>query len=118
MLYILFFTCVSTPLYISFHKPNRKNGIDAWNLANLIVDICFGIDIFVVFFSAFYDDDFQIVDNLKDIARNYIFGWFFLDLIAITPFDEFTSKRETKENTNVNAMVRMAKLGRIRKTEK
>lgn len=65
--------------------------MNTWEYINLIVDVFFGIDIIVIYFSAFYDDDFVIIDNLKDIARNYIIGWFLLDLMAITPFDEFTS---------------------------
>ena len=59
-------------------------------MINITVDIIFGIDIIVIFFSAFYDSDFQLVDNLKDIARNYVTGWFIIDLFAITPFDEFS----------------------------
>ena len=85
MTFCLIFTCCSTPLFISFHE--EKDTMDSWQYINLIVDIFFGIDIIVIFFSAFYDDDFQIVEELKDIARNYMFGWFLLDLMAITPFD-------------------------------
>ena len=75
-------------MFISFHDEPDE-GMDAWMLSNIIVDIFFGIDILIVFFSAFFDDDFYIVDELKDIARFYILGWFFLDVLAITPFDVF-----------------------------
>ena len=85
--YLLIYTCISMPLFISFYKPDKEKGIDTWVLINIIVDIFFGMDIIVVFLSAFYDEDFYIIDDLKDIARNYIFGWFILDICAITPFD-------------------------------
>ena len=75
------------PLFVSFYKPDPKKWPDTWELVNLIVDIFFGVDIIVVYFSAFYDEDFYVYDDLGDIARNYIFGWFFLDLCAIIPFD-------------------------------
>ena len=73
-----------------------------WEVINLVVDICFAIDIFVVFLSAFYDHDFQIIDNAADIARNYIFGWFFLDVLAITPFDLISAENGEKGNNNMN----------------
>ena len=43
-----------------------------------------------MFLTAFYNDDFHIIDDTKIIARNYIFGWFLLDVMAITPFDAFS----------------------------
>ena len=96
--YLLIYTCISTPLFISFHKSNSENELTNWELVNVIVDIFFGIDIIVVFLSAFYDEDFIITENLKDIARNYIFGWFLLDLCAIIPFDKFNSDSEENDS--------------------
>ena len=58
-----------------------------WEYINLIVDVFFGLDIIVIFFSAFLDSEFLLIDDIKDIARYYFFGWFLLDLMAITPFD-------------------------------
>ena len=63
---------------------------DAWTTMNFIVDCCFAIDIIVNFFSASYDLNYNIVEDLKSIAKHYIYGWFFLDLGAIIPFDSFT----------------------------
>ena len=83
----ILFTCCSTPLYVSFHDD--AVGKDTWYYVNVSVDIVFGIDIIVNFFSAYYDNDFVLFDNCKDIAFNYLFGWFILDLLAITPFEEF-----------------------------
>lgn len=57
MTLFLIFTCLSTPLFIAFHEDHREV-LTNWELVNLIVDLFFAIDIFVVFFTAFYDDDF------------------------------------------------------------
>lgn len=89
MTLILILTCTTTPLFIAFHKPDTDRQVDPFIVSNVVVDILFGIDIVVVFFSAFYDEDFYLIDNLKDIARHYIFGWFMLDVLAIIPFDMF-----------------------------
>ena len=51
---------------------------------------------------------------MKDIGRNYVFGWFLLDAMAITPFDEFTSSASDGSNSGkMNEIVRIAKLGRM-----
>jgi hypothetical protein len=110
--YLLIFTCTSTPLFIAFHdsEPGQTTN---WEWINIIVDSFFAIDIFVVYFSAFYDDDFQIVENCSDISRNYIFGWFFLDVMAITPFDALSSSGSTEGGGDASQLVRIAKLGRM-----
>lgn len=83
----------------------------------MVIDVCFGLDIIVVFFSAFYDEDFYIIDNLKDIARYYLFGWFLLDILAIVPFDHLAAinNDDSDSSGNVNAVARIAKLGRMQK---
>lgn len=97
--FCIFFSCCSTPLYVSFNEDTYGQG--PWYFVNLSIDIIFGIDIFIIFFSAFYDDDFQLIDDLRDIARNYLLGWFLLDILAITPFEEF-SKNENDSTGDVN----------------
>ena len=97
--FCILFTCCSTPVYVAFTRETDSS--DLWYIVNFTVDFIFGIDIVVIFFSAFYDSDFQLVDNLKDIARNYLTGWFLIDLLAIIPFEEF-SKSEMDSHGNVN----------------
>ena len=96
--FCIIFTCFSTPLFLSFHE--ERDGKDLWYLINMVVDIIFGIDIIIIFFSAFYDDDYQLIDNLNGIARNYIFGWFFFDVLAILPFEEFSSLGNSENDLN------------------
>ena len=54
MTILLVFTCASTPLFIAFHEP-EPDKIDSFTISNIMIDIFFGIDIIVVFFSAFYN---------------------------------------------------------------
>lgn len=100
MTFCLIFTCMSTPLYISFQE--NAETMTPWEWINLAVDILFVIDIIVVFLSAFYNDDFQIVDNLKDIARHYLFGWFLIDVLAIMPFDLLSSRSVEGNSGSMN----------------
>lgn len=53
---------------------------------DMIVDILFTIDILVNFLSA-YEDPITLmpVVKFKDIAKNYVSGWFALDVVAVMP---------------------------------
>lgn len=53
----------------------------------MVFDILFTIDIFVQFVSAYHDDDYYLIDDLKNIAKNYLTTWFVIDVSAIFPFD-------------------------------
>lgn len=76
---------VYTPLHVSF--ANVDDGFTFGTTLNIIMDLIFGIDIIVVFFSAYYNEDFKIIEDRKRIAIEYLKGWFLLDLVAIIPFD-------------------------------
>ena len=56
----LLMMCITMPIFIAFvdeTKTDQRNSID-WVTLNLVQDIIFGIDIFVVFHSVFYNEDF------------------------------------------------------------
>ena len=77
-----------TPIYIAFHEVSdeESSGFDI-NLVNAIIDIVFGIDIVIVFISPYYDDDFRLIDEHKQIAKTYLYGWFVPDVLAVLPIE-------------------------------
>jgi len=79
---ILIFTCLSTPYLISFEGDSL-----GWQILNYAIDSCFLIDVFFSFNTAFYDDDFIIIEDRKRIGCAYLKSWFFIDITAIIPFD-------------------------------
>ena len=58
MALVLIITCAVTPIRIAFYTTDGS----FWILINYIIDILFALDIIIIFNTAFYDDDFQIVD--------------------------------------------------------
>ena len=56
-----------TPLNIAFQAENVKHKISEW-----LIDLCFAVDIFVIFFSAYYDEELAVVDTRSEINKNYI----------------------------------------------
>ena len=85
MTLVLVFTCIQTPLNIAFNDLDNSN--DNGRYVDYVIDFLFFIDILVIFNSAFYNDDSEIIDDRKEIARSYAKGWFVVDVLAIVPFD-------------------------------
>ena len=54
---------------------------------NTTIDLLFVFDIIIIFNSAFYNEFNEILDDRKVIAKNYLTGWFTIDVVAIIPFD-------------------------------
>ena len=80
---ILLYTCIATPARMAFSDGPDPVG---WAIIKWTTDSLFLIDIIIIFFSATQNDDFEICDDRKQICKDYIFGWFFLDVFAIVPF--------------------------------
>lgn len=84
---ILVFTSLATPVRIAFAEDEST----AWEMLNYTVDILFLMDIIIAFNMAFFDEDNILIVERKMIAFHYVRTWFFLDLIAIIPFDLLSS---------------------------
>ncbi len=57
-----------------------------WLLINLIINVIYIMDTFILFFRAYYDDEGILVYELKKIARNYgCSRQFLLNLISCFP---------------------------------
>lgn len=85
MSFILVLSCILTPVDLAF--PLIRDEIESYNRFLYTIDVLFLCDIIATFFSAFEDFDLKINDDLKDIAANYLKGWFMIDFISIFPID-------------------------------
>jgi len=52
---ILLFSCLSTPYNIAFGAVEEPL---TWTIINFTIDACFLVDIFIIFNSAYYDEEF------------------------------------------------------------
>lgn len=43
------------------------------------------------FFSAYFDEETNVIDDRKKIFKNYMCGWFLIDFLSIFPFEAILS---------------------------
>ena len=83
---VLLIACVITPLNIAFINEDEEQSLGNM-ITNYVIDFFFLVDILIIFNSAYYNEDSDLIQDRGMIAYNYITGWFFIDLFAIIPFD-------------------------------
>ena len=109
MTFILILTCLFTPINIAFSYSQTG---DLMHIINYAIDIFYLVDIIVIFNTAIYDQQENLVQSRKAIAVSYLTGWFTVDLLSIIPFSwAFKQSR-------YNNLARVARAGRLYKLVK
>jgi hypothetical protein len=122
---LLLFVCIVIPWRITF----IENETSGWYWSFLGIDFIFLIDMVITFFTSITDNEkLQEETDKKIIAKNYFSGWFWIDLVSIFPFDEFTTfvtnlgvdhvdtgEHGGQHNPQANVMLRTIKLGKLGK---
>ena len=80
---------------------------------NLLIEVFFLLDIICNFLTEYKDPEtYEKIRNLSLIAKRYIMsGWFFLDVIAIIPFNYINNGN----NTMFIKLIRLLRLPRLAK---
>lgn len=78
----------------------------------IIIDLFFLMDILIIMNSAFYDMDMNMIESRCEIIKWYLKGWFWIDFLAIVPFELILM------SSGFNSMVRISKIGRLYKLVK
>lgn len=78
---VLIFTCAVTPFRLAFYEKEDTT----WEVINGVVDLIFFVDMILIFNTAYYDEDFKMIQHRGVIALTYMRGWFLIDLLAIFP---------------------------------
>lgn len=80
---VLLFACLVTPYRIAFIAKDDQ----AWNIIDAVVDVLFVFDMILIFNTAYYDNNYRLIDNRKQIAKAYLTSWFSIDAISVTPME-------------------------------
>lgn len=81
---VLIFTCMVTPYRIAFVEEDAFE----WVLANNLIDFLFLIDMILCFMTAYYTEEYELIEDRAIIAKTYLTGWFLIDFLAIFPFEK------------------------------
>jgi hypothetical protein len=103
---VLIFSSLMSPYRLAFIEVDDTK----WKIINTFVDMCFTIDILIVFNTAYYDEDYKIVEDRKNIAKTYLKGWFIIDVGAVIPFEFIFGSIGT-----YNGLIKIARIGRLYK---
>ena len=99
---------------------------DGWSATESIVDIVFIIEIFICFNTSYYNPDHdeskkveQYVTSRRQIAINYLKGWFWIDALAVLPrfLKDFEKDAEDSGSGSgliqALAFMKIARIGRL-----
>ncbi len=89
--FALIYVAVFVPLRICFDyepRPPSADGLgDVGWWADLVMDLYFFADIFVMFHTAFVDTDTgRLITDRKVISQTYMRSWFCIDVVSVMPF--------------------------------
>lgn len=83
ILLLVAYSCI-TNLYVTAFSVEKTKSDD---IIFWIVEVFFYFDFGFSWFMGFRDPDtLECIWDLKEIAKNYVSGWFFIDFMSIFPF--------------------------------
>ena len=65
------------------------------------------------FFSAYSDEDQNIIDDHRMIIKNYFKGWFLIDFTANLPINYLYNDESSGQSLRYNKLVRLLRLPRL-----
>lgn len=108
VLSILLIVSMLVPVRLAFatHDPI------SWLVTYTVVDSIFAIDLILTFFTSISDENkVYEITNKKFIAKQYLKGWFWIDLISIFPVDALL----LADDSSATMLARFAKIGKLYK---
>lgn len=122
---ITLYTLIISPFRLAFNDLD----FDLVNYFEMCMDCIFILDIVMQFFIPYYNAEEDLIKNKYLIAKNYLSGWFVLDVIASIPgsiitnfldsYNEMSnSLTEANSISKINKVTRITKLYKILKFTK
>ena len=105
------------PVELSLEPEELKSNTNT--IATAIIDICFFIDIIIIFRTAIYGENMDLVTEPRAIAVNYLAGNFWIDFLSTVPLDTLAGIFMRKQNAErfklfaILKLIRVVRLNRI-----
>lgn len=106
---LLVFVMFVTPFEVAY----LSTSVNGLFVINRIIDFFFIVDMVIQFFLMFRDEEKGVLIKKQDqIIKRYLSGWFWIDLVAILPFDMIGVIANSDDLNNLKAL-RIARLMRL-----
>ena len=111
---ILLYSVIISPYSIAFLDADVMSPLF---IVDMIIDVCFLIDLIFNFNIGYYDEESQLVKNRYLVTKHYLKNWFILDSITSIPFTlmEAASNQSNPIFTKVRSLPKILRLSRVLK---
>ena len=110
--FLILYVCIVVPFRLGSDAKDNK----AWVIINAFTDISFGVDMVLTFITAYVNTETgKLVDDHKQIAKNYLLSWFIVDLISIFPIEPIINALSKSQTLKINSLARIARISKLYK---
>ena len=109
---------VMSLIYIAVFMPYEMAFIDSiiwdtWFIVSLVIDLLFMIDLIINFFTAYFNNEGEIITSPIKITKAYLKSWFPLDLVASFPYNLLEVIQNASVHNSSNSLYRIIKVPRF-----
>ena len=106
---LILYSAIITPYEIAFSDSNKSSWFE------ILIDIFLAIDIVLTFFSAYTDEEENLVKNHKKIIKKYLKSWFVIDIISVLPLNNLFKNGKYSGLTKISKLPKLYRLIKLTK---
>ena len=106
---LILYSAIITPYEIAFSDSNKSSWFE------ILIDIFLAIDIVLTFFSAYTDEEENLVKNHKKIIKKYLKSWFIIDIISVLPLNNLFKNGKYSGLTKISKLPKLYRLIKLTK---
>ena len=107
--FLILYSAIITPYEIAFSDSNHSSWFE------ILIDIFLAIDIVLTFFSAYTDEEENLVKNHKKIIKKYLKSWFIIDIISVLPLNNLFKNGKYSGLTKISKLPKLYRLIKLTK---
>ena len=107
IMFLLLYTATVLPYRVCFNQLQSPK----WMLADMVIDLIFLSDVVINFNTAQVSISERLIYSRKEIAKNYLKSWFFIDFFSSIPIDFIISNNNS--SSAYNKFFRIFRVSRI-----
>jgi len=109
---IMVYIVINVPIQICFEADLSPN--HPWSWADFTLNILFIVDLLINFNTGFFHQE-RLILSRREIAKQYLQFWFWLDLITSIPFDRFVTGNGASKISSISKILKIFRVARLLK---